>query len=106
MFNTFITIVAMCSLEHTKDLLAYSSIIIKASMDYDDVPWLNHDSHFCRQAATKPDALWSSSMPPYGLSTLVVQEQRALSTMQEIGSRVLRGGQRANPYSTTPVCRK
>ena len=26
--------------ERTADLLAYYSIIIKASMDYDDMPWL------------------------------------------------------------------
>ena len=34
---------------HPNDLLAYSSMIIKASLDYDDTPWLSYDSHFRRQ---------------------------------------------------------
>ena len=50
-----ITIVLMHQPEHTADLLAYCSIIIKASIDYGDMPWLDYDAHFRLQAAMKPN---------------------------------------------------
>ena len=45
--------------ERMADLLAYCSIIIKASMDYNDMPWLEYDLHFHWQAATKPNEPWA-----------------------------------------------
>ena len=57
-FNTLSTIVLMCEPERTADLLAYCSTIIKTSMDYDDMPWLDYDMHFRQQAAMKPNEPW------------------------------------------------
>lgn len=58
-FNTFSTIALMRESECTADLLAYCLIIIKASMDYDDMPWLQCDTHFHRQAAITPNEPWA-----------------------------------------------
>ena len=43
--NTFPTITHMREPECMADLLTYCSIIIKVSMDYDDMPWLHYDTH-------------------------------------------------------------
>jgi hypothetical protein len=34
-------------------------MIITASRDYDDMPWLEYDVHFRKQAATKPKEPWA-----------------------------------------------
>ena len=44
--------------EQVVDLLAYSSLIVKASKDYEDTPWLNYDQHYRRHAAAKHGELF------------------------------------------------
>ena len=39
-FNTYIALIANEQPERVKDLLAYSSLIVKASQDYEKTPWL------------------------------------------------------------------
>ena len=51
-FNTFISIVAMRAPDQVRDLLAYSSTIVKASQDFQGSPWLEYDIHFRKQIAT------------------------------------------------------
>ena len=107
-FNTFISIVAMRNPERVRDLLAYSSLIVKASTDYDDTPWLDYDSHFRRQAATKPNEPWSQI--DASLWTVYFSRGRAKNSYSEVGknpdssTRSSKG--RVNPYTTTPICRK
>ena len=48
-FNTFISVVAMRNPSQVQDLLAYSSMIVKASQDFKGTPWLEYDVHFRRQ---------------------------------------------------------
>ena len=99
----------------TTDLLAYCSIIIKASMDYDDMPWLECDSHFRRQAATKPNEPWAQL--DAALWTIYFTRARAKNVHSEEDANqksIDAGGKStkttdkplANPYTTTPICRK
>ena len=53
-FNTFISVVALRGPEKVRDLLAYSSIIVRAARDFFDTPWLSYDAHFRRHAAASP----------------------------------------------------
>ena len=60
-FNSFITIMALKHPEKVKVLLAYSSIIVKASKVFEGVPWLEYDSCFKREAAANQSKSWASS---------------------------------------------
>ena len=57
-FDTFISVVAMRNPNQVRDLLAYSSIIVKASQDFEGTPWLEYDIHFRRQVATQTGQRW------------------------------------------------
>ena len=114
-FNTYSAIILMREPERTADLLAYCSIIIKASIDYDDMPWLDYDTHFRRQAATKPNEPWARL--DAALWTIYFTRAKAKNTHLEEDTnlkKVEAGGKsakstdkpRANPYTTTPICRK
>ena len=59
-FNTFISVVAMRNPEQVRDLLAYSSTIVKASQDFEGTPWLEYDIHFRRQLATQTKQQWET----------------------------------------------
>ena len=49
--NSVISVVALKHPERVQDLLGYSSMITKASLDYEGTPWLAYDAHFRRLAA-------------------------------------------------------
>ena len=49
-FNAYISIIAIKQPERVRNLLAYSSLITKASADYQGTPWLTYDSHFRQMA--------------------------------------------------------
>ena len=53
-FNTYIAVALMKEPARAKDLLAYSSLIVKASSDYDKEAWLGYDRLFRKQAAAEP----------------------------------------------------
>lgn len=53
-FNMYSSVVVMKEPERFKDLLANSSLIVKASTDYEGEAWLNYDKFFRRQAAAEP----------------------------------------------------
>ena len=58
-FNTYTSLMAIQKPERVHDMLAYSSIILKASQEYTGNPWLEYDVAFRRQAASKPDTDWA-----------------------------------------------
>ena len=58
-FNTYTSLMAIQKPERVRDMLAYSSIILKASQEYTGNPWLEYDVAFRRQAASKPDTDWA-----------------------------------------------
>ena len=58
-FNAYISVMAVRHPGRVQDLLAYSSIITKASLDYEGVPWLLYDAHFRRAAAAAKCKNWA-----------------------------------------------
>ncbi len=53
-FNTFMAVLALRKPERVVDLLAYSSLIVKASMDFEGNSWFTYDKFFRKQAAAEP----------------------------------------------------
>ena len=53
-FNAYAAVILQREPERSKDLLAYSSLIVKASWDFEGEAWLNYDKFFRRQAAAEP----------------------------------------------------
>ena len=53
-FNSFMAVVLVKEPSRAKDLLAYSSLIVKASSEYEKEAWLGYDRLFRRQAAAEP----------------------------------------------------
>ena len=58
-FNSFMSVMAIKKPERMRDLLAFSSIIVRASQDFNGHPWLEYDTAFMRQAASRPDQEWA-----------------------------------------------
>ena len=44
-FNAYMSVVSLQQPQRLRDMLAYSSIIVKAAHDYDGKPWLSYDVH-------------------------------------------------------------
>ena len=61
--NAYIAVIAMKDASRVQDLLAYASLIVKASNDYEGTPWLLYDSHFRSHAAAKPVGGWCVVYP-------------------------------------------
>ena len=93
--------------ERVRNLLAYSSLIIRASKDYDDTPWQDYDWHF-----SKPKEPWSQI--DASLWTIYFSRASAKNVHTEMGKNLdssaksLKGGEKlVNPYTNTkPICRK
>jgi hypothetical protein len=49
---------SVVALQQPQDLLAYSSIIVKAAHDYEGKPWLSYDTHFRTLATTMGLQFW------------------------------------------------
>ena len=58
-FNSVISVMALKHPERVQDLLGYSSMITKASLDYEGTPSLAYDAHFRRLAAANRLTQWS-----------------------------------------------
>ena len=50
-FNTFMTVVSMKHPDKIRELLAYSSIVVGASEEFEGTPWLEYDTRFRKEAA-------------------------------------------------------
>ena len=110
------TIVLMHQLEHTADLLAYCFIIIKASIEYGDMPWLDYDAHFCLQAATKSNepgahtdaASWTIYFGQRRKVVHSVDDSSHKNIAIDAGRKNAKPmcKPRADPYTTILICRK
>ena len=58
-FNAYISIIALKQHDRVRNLLTYSSLITKASADYQGSPWLTYNSHFRQMAAITKQSDWS-----------------------------------------------
>ena len=58
-FNAYTSILAIKQPERIRNLLAYSSMVTKASADYQGTPWLAYDIHFRQVAAVTKQTDWS-----------------------------------------------
>ena len=58
-FNTYISLIWVRQPAHVPDLLVYSSIIVRASSQCVDAPWLSYDAQFRREAAIRPGTPWA-----------------------------------------------
>ena len=58
-FNAYVSVVAIRHPGCIQDLLAYMSIITKASLDYAGTPWLSYNAHFQRITAAAKLPGWS-----------------------------------------------
>lgn len=112
-FNTFISIIAMKKPEQVRDLLAYSSTIVKASQDFEGLPWLDYDIHFRRQLATKKDPQWAqidaSLWTVYfarATPKTTVDSTRGEKTATNAQKRQFPSKNRFNPYPSNKVCFK
>ena len=86
-FNTYSAIALLKDPSRAKDLLAYSSLIVKASGDYVGDAWQNYDRLFRRQAAAEPARFpqWGEINP--SLWTQHFGLAAARPTCTECGSR-------------------
>ena len=114
-FNSYTTVLAQKQPERISDLLAYSSIIIKASEEYDDTPWLQYDARFRRQAATEPKRQWAEIDASLWTTCFALAKAKPrCKECREIGHTSCRplprqgtGTGRYQPYTAyKPICRK
>ncbi len=117
-FNTYIAVVSMKDSSRVKDLLAYSSLIVKASSDYVEEAWLGYDSLFRRQAAAEPTLFtcWGQISPPlwtqhFGIAASRIpcwscgsKEHKKCASGSSHHNR--RSDSRFRPYPDTPVCKR
>ena len=80
-FNTYVSVLATHHPERVRDLLAYASLLAKASMEYEGTPWLVYDQHFRRQAATLGRLDWAQADPH--LWTLYFRQPKSLEGAQD-----------------------
>ena len=73
-FNAYTSIIAIKQPERIKNLLAYPSLITKASADYQGTPWLAYNSHFRQVAAITKQADWSQVNSSLWTQYLLMQD--------------------------------
>ena len=54
---------ALRHITHSSNLLAYSSLIVRAGRDYEDTPWLSYDQHYRQHAAAESYEHWGAIWP-------------------------------------------
>ena len=107
--------------QRVRDLLGYSSTIVKAAHDYEGTLWLSYDAHFRTLAATMQrqdwsyvdQSLWSQhfnraavrqeggnplSVGPYGHNTSSEPVGKTSS------GKSAKGKERLQPYTSQPIC--
>ena len=58
-FNTYLSVLSMKHPQRVRDMLAYASLMAKASREFDGTPWLLYDRHFRRLATAQQQWNWS-----------------------------------------------
>jgi hypothetical protein len=106
-FNTFISVVAMRTPEQVRDLLAYSSTIVKASQDFQGSPWLEYDVHFRKQIATAQWATLDASL--WTMYFARASPKPATTTSAKFGASGTSNEHKSDkprytPYTSTRVC--
>ena len=124
-FNAFVAVMAKQHPGRVIDLLAYSSLIVKASQDFEqNTPWLSYDQHFRKHAAAAKGMVeWGSIEPSlwslyFGRATakpLCIdcgevghatctddQSEKAFTSYGSGATRQGRYDRRFKPYSQTP----
>ena len=131
-FNTYISVVALRDPQRIPDLLAYSSLIVQASKDFQGMPWLAYDTHFRKQAAAIKLSRWGEKDPSIWLTyftpalakqrceecgaldhlkndcELAEERQRSKAQQPRKGSTSEQGAIRYTPYSSKPppICKR
>lgn len=96
-FNTYIAVIASKQPERVEDLLAYSSIILKASKDFNGLPWLKYDSCFRKEASIDHCKSWAvvdASAWTLHFSNAEPKSEVHLSAKES----------RYQPYRKPPIC--
>ena len=100
-FNTFITVVSMKRPEKVRDLLAYSSIVVKASEEFEGTPWLEYDVRFRKEAAVDPSKSWAVVDP----SSWTLCFSTAKPRPQAQAKAATKEEKRFHPFRSNEVCR-
>ena len=107
-FNTYTAVVLTKQPERARDLLAYCSLIVKASSDSETAAWLGYDRLFRRLAAVEPStyATWGQIQPSLWATHFSSATTRRMSTEKDMGGKPdKRNHYRGKPYST-PTCKR
>ena len=100
-FNTFIAVVSIKRPDKVRDLLAYSSIVVKASEEFEGTPWLEYDIRFRKEAAVDPSKPWAvidaSSWTLCFSGAKPKQQPRIMTSSKE--------EKRFHPYKSNEICR-
>ena len=115
-FNSYTTTLAMKQPHRLGDLLAYSSMIINASSEYEDTPWLQYNARFQRQAATDPNRPWAAIHASLWTTYFATARSKPQcrdcketghDSCQSTGTSRLSIPYRFQPYTTyRPICKK
>lgn len=86
-FNAYTAVILMKEPDRATDLLAYCSLIVRASTDYAGEAWLGYDRFFRRQAAAEPARFpqWGEISPSIWTQHFSLAAVRP--TCEECGSR-------------------
>lgn len=120
-FNSYMAILLQKEPGRVKDLLAYSSLIVKASLDYEGEAWLSYDNFFRRQAAVEParyqrwgeidPSIWTQhfgrAVARLSCEDCGSRDHSSCHRIQETG-RQRRADNRVRPYPTPrhpPICK-
>ena len=103
-FNSFLAIMAMKHPGKIKELLAYSSVIEKASKEFEGLPWLEYDLRFRKEVAVNQSKSWavidaSAWTLCFANANPKVEKARSTASMAQ------RNESHFQPYKMPPICR-
>lgn len=103
-FNSFLAIMAMKHPEKTKELLAYSSVIVKASKEFEGLPWLEYDSRFRKEVAVNQSKSWAV-IDASAWTLCFANAKPKVGKARSTASMAQRNESRFQPYKRPPICR-
>ena len=117
-FNTYVTVRTSDPL--TRDMLAYSRLLIREALSHGGSGWLEYDRIFRRQVSIAPDLHWNTLLPSLQASTIIscrsqngtfctlcrecdhIESQCALYVMQQPLQTPVSQSQRSTEFPTRP----